>query len=103
MQYVGGTYVTVVLEEDNGGSDISAVNTGDLRILNKIVDGSLEMDNNTDTDWNVRLVAIDGTNVANYRIGKGAATISVDGLSKGIYILVMDNGSVQKSVKIIKK
>ena len=102
-RYIGGTYMTVVLEP-KGGSSVSAVETdGLLTVERTVVDGRIVISNATDKVWNVRLVSLSGVIVAQDEVPAGTTELQVGHLRKGMYLLNLYRDGIQKTIKVIKK
>ena len=101
--YIGGTYMTVVLEP-KGGSSVSAVETdGLLTVERTVVDGRIVISNATDKVWNVRLVSLSGAVVAQDEAPTGTTELQAGHLRKGMYLLNLYRDGIQKTIKVIKK
>ena len=102
-RYIGGTYMTVVLEP-KGGSSVSAVETdGLLTVERTVVDGRIVISNATDKVWNVRLVSLSGAVVAQDEAPTGTTELQAGHLRKGMYLLNLYRDGIQKTIKVIKK
>ena len=102
-RYIGGTYMTVVLEP-KGGSSVSAVETdGLLTVERTVVDGRIVISNATDKVWNVRLVSLSGAVVAQDEVPTGTTELQAGHLRKGMYLLNLYRDGIQKTIKVIKK
>lgn len=102
-RYIGGTYMTVVLEP-KGGSSVSAVETdGLLTVERTVVDGRIVISNATDKVWNVRLVSLSGAVVAQDEAPTGTTELQAGHLRKGMYLLNLYRDGMQKTIKVIKK
>lgn len=102
-RYIGGTYMTVVLEP-KGGSSVSAVETdGLLTVERTVVDGRIVISNATDKVWNVRLVSLSGVIVAQDEAPTGTTELQAGHLRKGMYLLNLYRDGIQKTIKVIKK
>lgn len=102
-RYIGGTYITVVLEP-KGGSSVSAVETdGLLTVERTVVDGRIVISNATDKVWNVRLVSLSGAVVAQDEAPTGTTELQAGHLRKGMYLLNLYRDGIQKTIKVIKK
>lgn len=99
-QYVD---IDVFLEYDGGVDGIEEQTIDKLKVLNTVVDGNLFIDNGTENMWNMIMVGLDGHVVINKNIELGINDIGVENLASGFYIVVLSNGTEQKSVKIIKR
>lgn len=100
LQYID---IDVFLEYDGGVDGIEESIIDKLRILNTVVDGNLFIDNGTENMWKMVIVGLDGHAVINKNIKLGVNDISIENLASGFYIVVLSNGTEQKSVKIIKR
>lgn len=102
-RYIGGTYMTVVLEP-KGGSSVSAVETdGLLTVERTVVDGRIVISNATDKVWNVRLVSLSGAVVTQDEAPTGTTELQAGHLRKGMYLLNLYRDGIQKTIKVIKK
>ena len=102
-RYIGGTYMTVVLEP-KGGSSVSAVETdGLLTVERTVVDGRIVISNATDKVWNVRLVSLSGAVVVQDEAPTGTTELQAGHLRKGMYLLNLYRDGIQKTIKVIKK
>lgn len=102
-RYIGGTYMTVVLEP-KGASSISGVEKGGLLTVERTVIGQrVVISNATDKVWNVRLVSLSGAVVAQDEVPVGTTELQVGHLRKGMYLLNLYRDGMQKTVKVIKK
>ena len=102
-RYIGGTYMTVVLEP-KGGSSVSAVETDGLVTVERtVVDGRIVISNATDKVWNVRLVSLSGAVVAQDEAPTGTTELQAGHLRKGMYLLNLYRDGIQKTIKVIKK
>lgn len=102
-RYIGGTYMTVVLDP-KGGSSVSAVETdGLLTVERTVVDGRIVISNATDKVWNVRLVSLSGAVVAQDEVPTGTTELQAGHLRKGMYLLNLYRDGIQKTIKVIKK
>ena len=99
-QYVD---IDVFLEYDGGVDGIEEQTIDKLKVLNTVVDGNLFIDNGTENMWNMIMVGLDGHVVINKNIELGINDIGVENLASGFYIVVLSNGTEQRSVKIIKR
>ena len=99
-QYVD---IDVFLEYDGGVDGIEESTIDKLRILNTVVDGNLLIDNGTGNMWKMIMVGLDGHAVIDKNIKLGVNDIGIENLASGFYIVVLSNGTEQKSVKIIKR
>lgn len=100
LQYID---IDVFLEYDGDVDGIEESTIDKLRILNTVVDGNLFIDNGTENMWKMVIVGLDGHAVINKNIKLGVNDISIENLASGFYIVVLSNGTEQKSVKIIKR